>query len=179
MKSSRGFPWPKILGPGAVAAFLLLTYWFFTVIAQSPGVPRKAIAKNDVVQIATAITAYETEYGKLPSPNGDVQDVGGPVLQALLGSNADLNPLKIVFLDVPAGKNNRGGLRDGKFVDPWGSPYKMKFDTDSDNKVQNVGPAQNLTAEISKKVAVWNDPDTHADRPNEKTKQRRAVTSWN
>lgn len=157
---------------------LLVLASLFVQIVTEPGIDRRASAKNDAVQIATAITGYETEYGQLPSKDSLVQEVGGPMLQALMASNDALNPRRIVFIEVGPAKKNKGGLLNGIYVDPWGSPYKVKFDTDYDNRLQDVGSSQSRTAELKKKVAVWNDPDTHADKPNEKAKARRAVTSW-
>jgi hypothetical protein len=172
MKSISGFSWFLAL------LFIFAVTLFFRATEAGPGISPRAIARNDVVQIATAITVFETEYGLLPSTNAAAQDVGGPILQALMGSNTTLNPKKIVFLEVRPAEKKLGGLQDGFFVDPWGSPYRMKFDTDYDNKVQNVGPSQDITAEVTKKVAVWNDPSTHADGATQIKKQKRLVTSW-
>ncbi len=33
----------------------------------------RAQAKNDVIQIAMAVSAYNTEYGKLPSTNASIK----------------------------------------------------------------------------------------------------------
>jgi hypothetical protein len=177
---SRGKSSKWILALKILLLFMLfsLAMAIFTPARSEPGTGRRISAKNDTVQIATAFTAYETEYGQLPTTDPETQVVSGPILQALTGSNGKLNPRQIVFLEVPPAKKGKGGIRDGIYVDPWGSPYKVKLDTDYDNKLQNVGPAFNPTAELNKKVAVWNDPDTHSDRPGEKTKTRRAVNSW-
>lgn len=176
MKSSGGFTWFEILLLLAVLAVL----WFLLMPRVGEGLSAgpRAQAKNDVVQIATAIAAFRAEYGRSPSTNGEVQNVGGPMLQMLMGSKSDLNPRQIVFLEVQAAKKGKSGLNNGVFVDPWGSPYKLMLDTDGDGRITNAGPAQQPTAVVEKIVAVWTDPSTHADWASEAKKRKRFVTSW-
>lgn len=175
MKSSGGFTWLEVLLIIAVLA-ILCALLFPAVSGPSPGSGRQAAAKHDTVLIATAIAGFQKEYGYLPSTNGEVQDVGGPILQALMGSNSTLNPRLIVFLEPPTARKGKGGIRDGLYVDPWGSPYKVKFDTDSDWRTEDVGTNDSIT--IMKTVAVWNDPSTHPDHPKGRDLKRRSVTSW-
>ncbi len=66
--------------------------------------------KNDAVQIATSVMAFETEYGYLPGPNEGI--VGGETLAALLGSNNRINPRQIIFLDVENAKKGKSGLQE-------------------------------------------------------------------
>ena len=110
---------------------------------------KKVQAKNDLVQIATAVTAFHTEYGVypidpgIPSTGHDVE-YGNPdspshtnseVMNALRaiddpngGPNAKhaLNPKRVVFFNGPMVKDParpKGGFDDkGEFWDPWGSP---------------------------------------------------------
>jgi hypothetical protein len=139
--------------------------------------PDRASARNDVVQIATAIVAFETEYGRLPETKGRV--VGGDFLAALLGQNDALNPRKIVFIDVQNAKKGKSGLRDGVFVDPWGAPYKVVMDEDGDGIILTAGEAPGpVTLNLKKKVAVWNAPALHQDNPDPLEQKRRAVVSW-
>jgi type II secretory pathway pseudopilin PulG len=176
-KSSHGFTWLELIILIAVLALLmvLLSPRMGEGLAAAP----KAQAKNDVVQIAKAITAFHSEYDRLPTTNAGVQEVSGDLLQALLGGPSPANPRQITFLEVQAAGKNKSGIWQGVFLDPWGAPYKLKLDTDGDGKLENVGPAQNLTPVLTNKVvAVWNDPSIHRDWANEKKKQRRAVTSW-
>jgi len=149
---------------------------FFPTLPFCGSSPRQCSAKNNAVQIATAITGFQTEYGYLLSTNGQVQDVGGPVLQALMGSNSTLNPRLIVFLEVPTARKGKGGQSNGMYVDPWGSPYKMKLDTDGDREIKDAGT--NGSIRVMKTVAVWNDPSTHPDHPKGRDLKRRSVTSW-
>ena len=127
---------------------------------------RKVRAKSDVTQIATAVLAYDLEYGTLPTISGNKVDSG------LLGTLTGNNTRKIVFLEVSEWKKGRGGTNaSGEYCDPWDdtSVYQIALDNDYNNKVD----AGNPSAEIMKKVAVWNVP-TGTDSE----KKRRYVTSW-
>jgi prepilin-type N-terminal cleavage/methylation domain-containing protein len=123
---------------------------------------RKVQAKNDVMQIITAINGYYTEYGKYPisgaattSPddywivdgnNADIFNVlradgfswdspGGP----------NLNPRRVVFMQPPFakdGSNPKGGIcptgaNANKYYDPWGRTYRIRLDWDYDNLLRN------------------------------------------
>jgi len=129
---------------------------------------RKARAKSDVTQIATAVVAYETEYGKLPTISGN--SVNTAFLATLSGNSTD-NPRKIVFLELSEWKKGKGGTNASGFCDPWDntSVYQIALDTDYDNSVT----AGTNSTNIMKKVAVWNNP---TGTTTEKT--RRYVTSW-
>jgi prepilin-type N-terminal cleavage/methylation domain-containing protein len=126
---------------------------------------RKAQAKNDVVQIATAVTAYETEYGRLPPDPGD--SVTRAFIQTLTGEATNDNPRTITFIEVGEAKGKKSGTNSSGYVDPWGNIYKIALDDDYDHELSSVGP-DNET--LRKKVAVWNEP---AEKAN-----RRTVKSW-
>ena len=124
---------------------------------------QKAKAKNDVVQLAIAVKAYETEYGKLPTAVVSADDkveggngVGsgwfnGPktgaqynseIVRVLTGEDYNgLNPRKIVFLEGRTAKGTPdkpkdGIAADGMFYDPWGTPYAFKMDTSYNNSLE-------------------------------------------
>jgi len=129
---------------------------------------RKARAGSDVTQIATAVVAYEVEYGRLPTHTGSA--VNSNLMATLTGNSTD-NPRKIVFLEASEWKKGRGGTNSSGFCDPWDSAsvYQIALDTNYDNLVTAGTNSTNIT----KKVAVWNIPTGTA---SEKT--RRYVTSW-
>ncbi len=145
---------------------------------------RKAQAKNDVVQIATAITAYETEYGRLPGTGttDTTQDVNKALVETLSGITTNNNPRKIVFIEVQerkpdiVGKGGKSGTNSsGNFFDPWGGQYVVRLDLDYDNSLSSVGASPGPTAaSLRKKAAVWNIPQGKDDSQ----KKRRAVGSW-
>lgn len=139
---------------------------------------QRADAKNGAVQIAAAVSAYKMEYGIWPLTNAAVQNVEGPFLLALTGTNVQgLNPRQITFLDVVAARKCRSGFTNGMFVDSWGSPYQILVDADYDGVITNAGPFD-MAARVRAEVAVWNDPAAHGDKPDAAAAGRRAVTSW-
>lgn len=127
---------------------------------------RRVQAKNDVVQLANAVNAYYTEYGKYPitSPgagqpatevtfmtsNSDLLFTLRAIAQ---GANADneLNPRQIVFIQVPDVKDNnrpRSGIYNGNWYDPWGPQsgkpesgiYHVRIDGSYSGHVTNPYP---------------------------------------
>jgi prepilin-type N-terminal cleavage/methylation domain-containing protein len=132
---------------------------------------RKARAKSDVTQIATAVIAYDTAYGKLPTVSGNSVDTAFLDILTGVDTNADANPRKIVFLELSEWKKGQGGTNASGFCDPWdnASVYQIALDTNYDNLVS----AGTNSTNIMKKVALWNIP-TGTDAQ----KNRRYVTSW-
>ncbi len=159
----------------ALVVLGILMVLLFPPVTDQGGEPAlKSIAKNDVTQLATAITAFRTEYGVLPGTNRGV--VGGDMLAALLGGNDKLNPRKLVFLEINLAKKGKSGLTNGVFVDPWGAPYQIAFDGDYDGWVS--AGTNNVT--VKKCVAVWSDPrlGTNPSWFQKKEYRPRYVTSW-
>ncbi len=139
---------------------------------------RKAKAKNDVVQLAIAVKAYQTEYGKSPVSlfGGDEAVVGwyqGPgtgsqynseIVKVLTGEDyKGLNPRRIVFFE---GRNAKGDAKpkdgiapDGMIYDPWGTPYGIKVDTDYDNWVEYYGKSSEKNIRTTA-IAISFGPNT-------------------
>lgn len=85
----------------------------------------RARAKNDVVQLKVAMTAFITEYGKQP------EKVASRLLDCLSGANER----KIVFIELPKKQINENGV----FVDPWGSPYQFGYNMDDGTWAYSFG----------------------------------------
>jgi prepilin-type N-terminal cleavage/methylation domain-containing protein len=167
LKSPPGFTMIELLVVVAVIGVLMSL--LFPAVQGALDSAKKAQAKNDAMQIATALVAYDTEYGRLPNTNSTPQVVEGDLLNALTASNTNLNPRKIIFLEVLNYKKGKGGISNGIFVDPWANSYYVALDGDYDNRVgvsTNGLTASNAT--IMKKVGVWNT--------NANTRQQ--VRSW-
>ncbi len=113
---------------------------------------RKTQARNDLMQIVTAVNAYYTEYGRYPltPPNPADTTYGATTTNEQLFNElrsvaAIQNPRGIVFLSPPDVKdvnNPRAGISSapapaGQYFDPWGKPYLIRIDTDYDNQVSN------------------------------------------
>ena len=169
LKSPQGFTIAELMV--VVAIIVILMSLLFPAVQGALEAAKKAQAKNDVTQIATAIVAYDTEYGRLPSTNPapEVLNFGQAPYNALIASNDTLNPRKILFLEVLNYKRGKGGILDGVFVDPWAKSYYVAADSDYDNRVgvsTNGGTTENSS--IIKKVGVWNS----------NTNRRQQVRSW-
>lgn len=115
----------------------------------------KTTAKNQAVQIATAITAYETEYGRFPTNSGSNV---GPTLVTILCTATDTtnNPRGIIFLEANAWKKGKGGTNSSGFCDPFASNavYQVAMDTGYSNSITAAGTTMN------RRVAVWTTNST-------------------
>jgi prepilin-type N-terminal cleavage/methylation domain-containing protein len=113
---------------------------------------KRTQAKNDLMQIVTAVNAYYTEYGMYPlTPTTPADTTYGAtttneqLFNELRSVTAIQNPRGIVFLSPPDVKdvnNPRAGISSapataGQYFDPWGIPYLIRIDTDYDNQVNN------------------------------------------
>lgn len=109
----------------------------------------KTTAKNQAVQIATAITAYETEYGRFPtSAVSGTMTMSGALLSEICTTN---NPRGIIFLEANTWKKGKGGTNSSGFCDPFGSNtvYQVAMDTGYSNSITAAGTTMN------RRVAVW------------------------
>lgn len=158
-----------------IAILGILMSLLFPAVNSAIDSARKAQAKNDVTQIATAVVAYEAEYGRLPLPNST--SVDSALINVLTGVDNVNNPRKIAFLEVQPLKRGKSGTNGSGFMDPWTlisspnktTPYAIAMDGDYDNtiSVATNGAASGGTT-LRKKVGVWNvDSNT-----------RRQVRSW-
>jgi prepilin-type N-terminal cleavage/methylation domain-containing protein len=152
----RGFTLVELLTVIAIIAVLMAL--LFPAANAVKDAARKTQAKNDLTNIANAVKAYYTEYGKYPCGSHTGQDA-----QDYLTANDNdrktlfdtlrvpfpstppsLNPRAIAFLEVPAAKNDVAGQRkggvgsDGVFYDPWGSPYWVKMDNNYNGLLTNL-----------------------------------------
>jgi prepilin-type N-terminal cleavage/methylation domain-containing protein len=159
LTSRRGFTLIELLVVIAIIA-VLITLLFPATNAVFENA-RRAQAKNDATQIATAVSSYLADYGKLPisGGGGGGQENTQELINTLAGSNdAKLNPREITFLEVPKAKSNKNGAVDsgggtfsGPYLDSWGEAYEVRFDDDYDNVI-DVGEG---LGKIRKTVAVY------------------------
>jgi prepilin-type N-terminal cleavage/methylation domain-containing protein len=118
---------------------------------------KKTTAKNQAVQIATALTAYETEYGHLPS----VTDNASITAILCTTNDATNNPRALVFLDSSPWRPGKGGTNGGQYLDPWSNAYSIALDTNYVNTLSsmpsqsNSGGAVNYNATLTKHIGVW------------------------
>jgi len=129
---------------------------------------KKAQAKNNAVQIASAVVAYETEYGKLPLTTATSASKAMMDILTGINTNSDANPRGIVFIEATEWRKGKGGTNDNGYCDPWtnGVAYSMALDEEYDNTITAGTNGQSLR----KKVGVWNVPGA--------ANSRRYVNSW-
>jgi prepilin-type N-terminal cleavage/methylation domain-containing protein len=99
---------------------------------------RKAQARNDVYQIATAVKAFQMEYGRLPGTATADGPAPADLITTLTSSNSQ-NPRGIVFFEPKMAKGGKGGLDGTVYKDPWGNPYTITLDYNYDNKLTTNG----------------------------------------
>ena len=130
---------------------------------------KRTQAKNDLVQIVTAVNAFYTEYGKYPlaTHSGDKTIPGDEpqvdLMNALRATGGALNPRQIVFINPPDAKdqtNPKGGLGTtgasaGQYFDPWGTPYRVRIDGDYNNEVANPYSSNAGSAQLRNGVIAW------------------------
>jgi prepilin-type N-terminal cleavage/methylation domain-containing protein len=148
--NEQGFTLIELLVVIAIIAALLgLAFPVFQGVLDRA---KKVQAKNDVTQIVTAVNAFYTEYGKYPlvtddTPIANTADLFYTLRAVASGANAPvngvpaINPRAIVFISPPDVKdttNPRSGIgTDGKYYDPWGTPYVVTIDGNYDNQIAN------------------------------------------
>lgn len=155
-KTSAAFTLVELLV--VISIIAILAGLSFPAVSGAMDSAKKTQAKSNAVQIATAVTAYEMEYGKLPAFTGTTVD---KTLVDILTTN---NSRGIVFLEAQAWKKGKGGTNSVGYCDPWDStkPYAIALDTDYDNKVAvSTNGGASGSELIMKKVGVWNQNTTN------------------
>jgi prepilin-type N-terminal cleavage/methylation domain-containing protein len=138
VRKSSGFTLIELLV--VIAIIAILAGLGFSGMQGAMESSRKAQARNDVNQIASAVKAYVLEYGRLPETNN-----------VILSLTPDGNPKKVAFFEAKNAKGTppKGGLSPdkSKMFDPWGNAYVIKLDDNYDNKVEHDG-ATHLTTVV-------------------------------
>jgi len=155
-----------------IAIILILMGLLFPAMSSVREAAKKVQARNDIMNIVTAVKAYYTEYGQYPvdstvSNNNDTF-FGGSNTNDLLfnvlrsGSSTILNPRGIIFIEVPSVKtpsSPKSGIGTttgaGQYYDPWGTPYLIVVDTNYDNLITNPYSANAGSNSVSTGVIVW------------------------
>ena len=128
---------------------------------------KRTQAKNDLVQIVTAVNAFYAEYGRYPTaettdadatygPSGKTNDILFNELRGV--TSTPLNPKQIVFINPPEAKdqtNPRAGIANNRYYDPWGNPYAIEIDADYSNDIPNPYSANAGSASIRAGSIAW------------------------
>ena len=175
-----------------IAIIGILMSLLFPAVNSAMNAAKKAQAKNDVTQIATAVTAYYTEYGKLPATGtpptttATLSAASNTIIGILMGTDIVNNPRQIVFMEVPTRKGTKSGLdtNSGNFVDPWGNTYQITLDYGYSNTITipvgsdtSAGGTDSQT--VRKTVGVFNIGPSSSTDSKTNTYYRWVVKSWN
>ena len=114
-----------------IAIIAILAGLAFPAVQGAMGSAKKAQARNDVNQLASAVKAFQLEYGRLPATKDDAAEV----VKALIGSNTSVNPRNIVFFEPKTAKGGKKGWDGSNYLDPCGTPYKVVLDLGYSNKI--------------------------------------------
>ena len=145
-----------------IAIIGILAGLIFPAAGSAMNGAKKTVAKNQAVQIASAITAYETEYGHLPPSSGSPAMIDAAMVAILCGSTDPVNnPRGISFLDASAWKKGKGGTNSIGYCDPFSasSAYSVAMDSGYSNSItvpSQVTPGgAMMSTNLSKHVGVW------------------------
>ncbi len=145
----KSWPWVIVLALGLpvvavglvigsiVFGFLLPAFYAVQIDAV------RTLARNDASQIANAIRNFRVEYGHYPliGTKEDASVISDEqLMDVLLAENREMNWRAIIFFEAKPARDDRSGLigegvNRGDYVDPWGAPYHIVLDADSDNRV--------------------------------------------
>jgi prepilin-type N-terminal cleavage/methylation domain-containing protein len=171
---SRGAAFTLIELLVVIAIIAILTGLLFPAFRGVQNQAKRTQAKNDATQVATAINAFYTEYGKYPcdaQTGTDSQDYfcadddsNKTLFDILRGdpSNGNVqtfNPKSIQFFqptiasDLSKPRSGVGG--NGRLYDPWGSAYRVRMDNNYSGTVENPYSANAGFNPIQLGVIVW------------------------
>lgn len=149
-----------------IAIIAILMGLLFPAAQNAMNSAYKTAAKNQVVQIATAITAYETEYGALPpfiTTNMDSSNTSILCSGTNVSTYTNNNPRGLTFLDSSKWAKGKGGTNSSGFCDPFvsNSLYFVVLDTNYNNTLSNMpyqaspGSSTISTTQLTKHICVW------------------------
>jgi len=137
-------PSPEIQAPRSVNAFTLIELLVvIAIIAILAGLVLRTAgyvqqkgamsrAETEIAAISVALESYKADYGDYPT-NGLGGYTGSALLyQALIVSNATLNPLNKIYLELP-----KSAIVSSQIIDPFGSPYFYKTGAEATNNGSN------------------------------------------
>ncbi|MFN2476999.1 MAG: type II secretion system protein [Chthoniobacterales bacterium] len=180
-----------------ISIIIVLTGIAFPAFQGVQNAAKKTHAKNDLVQIVTAVNAYYTEYGRYPIPTTTTSDItfgpgGSPttnetLMNALRGLDASLNPRQIIFLSPPDAKDAsapKSGVGTttgaGQFFDPWNNNYLVRIDGDYNSQVANPYSSNAGSASLQNGVIGWSvgKDKTGGSGDRNATTNKDDVISW-
>ena len=131
---------------------------------------KKAKAKGELTAVIAALKAYKQEYGQWPTASGDRREDewfgpgnygnlenGKTLMKILSGSNIIVsgvgqNPKSVTFFEGAKVSSGRRDTSGGELLDPWGTQYGFKVDTDESGSLEYCNPQGPATPNIQMTV---------------------------
>jgi len=171
-----------------VAVLMGLAFPVFQGVMNSA---KQTQAKNDLLQIVTAVNAFYTEYGKYPLVTADTTfgtagASNNMLFDVLRAKNTAENPRQIIFMSPPDVKNaakpqsgiGTNAANAGQYFDPWGTPYHVRIDGNYDNQVANPFSANAGSESLQAGVIAWSfGKDAASDSTATTSTDKNAVKS--
>ena len=153
---------------------------------------KKSKAKGDLTAIVAAVKAYKQEYGQWPVARSKMDQASdeynswyGPPTQAT--ESKDL--MKILSGDMTVQKEGQtmnpkgvrfleGAKSDGTFLDPWGTQYCVKMDTNDSGGLEYYGNGTTENIRVTVIAVSLGKNATQEDPDKKTTKTCDDVFSW-
>ena len=163
-----------------------------TAIPKALDAGDKAKAKGDLTAIVSAVKAYKQEYGQWPVARSKMDQASdeynswyGPPTQAT--ESKDL--MKILSGDMTVQKEGQtmnpkgvrfleGAKSDGTFLDPWGTQYCVKMDTNDSGGLEYYGNGTTENIRVTVIAVSLGKNATQEDPDKKTTKTCDDVFSW-
>jgi len=111
---------------------------------------KRAKARDQAIQIASAWQGYLQEYRVLPADNGKGQpitEMETNVLNVLSKKGDTYNRLGVEFMEFTTNEYKTG------FLDPWGTLYQVRLDNDGNYDGKVTVPHE--ATDLDRSAAVW------------------------
>lgn len=111
--------------------WLRLLLLFILILPCSAMSAKQDKAQGELNMLEMAVVSFSHDYRRMPI---EEREVGGTnVVRVLIAEDPERNPNNIVYLELET------SARDGIFLDPWGTQYRIHLDHDGDGEIVIAG----------------------------------------
>jgi len=164
---------------GVIISWIVLTVVgagiFLPIGCPTPGHPKEVLARRTAAELRIAIMSYYSEYKGFPAVPGATKDSFGDdvldtrnnlLVEMLLGESGPATAINRRRIQFFSARSAKGPISPGLWkdpvtgrchlLDPWGNPYFLMSDTNSDNTLHPPArPPRVGNGKIYTNVAVW------------------------
>jgi len=127
---------------------------------------RKTAALNSTTQLTVAIDNFFDEYNFLPLSDDPIFETNeGNLIQILSGEEQVINTKRQQFFTAKEAKAQKDGIEysnPARLYDPWGGGFKVRLDTDYDNRIENPFGTEEIRGRRS---IIWSSGEDEEDAP--------------